>query len=401
MEKSVQVINIAPAQAKGKVNTGTANEQGGENSVFSAVLAPAQADAAAATPRQTTAGEGNALPATGQQGVSQEEQAALLALLGETDSAVTQTDVSAQPVIALIPETASSAAVPLQQVVSAAAGQPAEAGLKAAAASTHQQQLALPLAVQATLTGVRDNATAAVVNTSELVTGEAAARQAPATAAQAPIATEPGGQAVRVAVQEVLAAQAGRGGQGQQSLAGNAQGTNIPGSIVSTQASDAAVTSFSSIFGETTTINTAARIAVPVGEPGWGRALGDQVAWHVSRNIQSASLRLNPQHLGPMEMQVNMDGDRATIAFASSHAVVRDALESALPRLREMFAQNGISLADVNVSEQETTGRGEQEQGNAGMQSLSGEDEEIASQEAQLATSQRVTQSVGLFDGYA
>jgi flagellar hook-length control protein FliK len=98
------------------------------------------------------------------------------------------------------------------------------------------------------------------------------------------------------------------------------------------------------------------QVAVTVGHPGWGRAVGEQVMWFVSQNIRSASLRLNPQHLGPMEMQVQMDGDKASIAFSSQHAMVRDALESSLPRLREMFSANGLDLVNVNVSQQQDSG---------------------------------------------
>lgn len=102
----------------------------------------------------------------------------------------------------------------------------------------------------------------------------------------------------------------------------------------------------------------AAHVPVTVGQPGWGRAVGEQMIWFVSQNIRSASLRLNPQHLGPMEMQVQMDGDKASIAFTSQHAQVRDALESALPRLREMFAANGLDLVNVNVSQHNGSSRG-------------------------------------------
>jgi flagellar hook-length control protein FliK len=36
--------------------------------------------------------------------------------------------------------------------------------------------------------------------------------------------------------------------------------------------------------------------------------------------------------------------------FVSQHADVRQALEAALPRLREMMAENGISLGSATVS---------------------------------------------------
>lgn len=95
-----------------------------------------------------------------------------------------------------------------------------------------------------------------------------------------------------------------------------------------------------------------ARIAVPVGQPGWGQALGTQVAWFVSQNINAASLRLNPQHLGPMEVEISLDGDKASVTFASHQGMVRDALESAIPRLREMLSENGLNLVNVNISQQ-------------------------------------------------
>ena len=39
------------------------------------------------------------------------------------------------------------------------------------------------------------------------------------------------------------------------------------------------------------------------------------------------------------------------MAFSSPHAMVREAIEAALPRLRDMLANQGITLADVNVSQ--------------------------------------------------
>ena len=47
---------------------------------------------------------------------------------------------------------------------------------------------------------------------------------------------------------------------------------------------------------------------------------------------------------------MNIDKGHATAAFVSANAEVRDALESALPRLREMFASAGIALGQTSVS---------------------------------------------------
>jgi flagellar hook-length control protein FliK len=62
-------------------------------------------------------------------------------------------------------------------------------------------------------------------------------------------------------------------------------------------------------------------------------------------------LKLNPAHLGPIEVRVQMQNDQAQVSFVAQHGPVRDALEAALPRLREMFTAKGFNLVDVNVSQ--------------------------------------------------
>jgi flagellar hook-length control protein FliK len=47
---------------------------------------------------------------------------------------------------------------------------------------------------------------------------------------------------------------------------------------------------------------------------------------------------------------LSLDKGNATASFVSANAEVRDAIETALPRLREMFANAGIELGQTNVS---------------------------------------------------
>jgi flagellar hook-length control protein FliK len=61
-----------------------------------------------------------------------------------------------------------------------------------------------------------------------------------------------------------------------------------------------------------------------------------------------------------------MDKSNATASFVSANAEVRDAIETALPRLREMFASAGIELGQTNVSSQsfqQQAGNGEGKSG--------------------------------------
>ena len=87
----------------------------------------------------------------------------------------------------------------------------------------------------------------------------------------------------------------------------------------------------------------------------WGKVLSSRVVWMAREGVQQAELRLNPARLGPVEVKLHMNNDAsqtASVTFVAAHAATRDALEQALPRLRESFQENGMNLADANVSDQ-------------------------------------------------
>ena len=93
-------------------------------------------------------------------------------------------------------------------------------------------------------------------------------------------------------------------------------------------------------------------ITIPLAQPGWDQALGQRVQWLVSQQLQGAELRITPPHLGPIEVRISIGQDQQTIVnFASPHAAVRDAIEAAVPRLRDMLGNNGQDLVNVNVSQ--------------------------------------------------
>lgn len=87
----------------------------------------------------------------------------------------------------------------------------------------------------------------------------------------------------------------------------------------------------------------------PVGSSAWADELGTRMALMTERGQHSASLRLSPEHLGPLEVRISVRDDQASVWFGASHADTRAALEQALPRLRELFASQGLSLADAGV----------------------------------------------------
>ncbi len=81
----------------------------------------------------------------------------------------------------------------------------------------------------------------------------------------------------------------------------------------------------------------------------WPQQFGDKVVWMAKNDQQSAQLTINPPQLGPIQITLNLSGDQASIAFASPHAEVRQAIESAMPQLKDMLSSAGINLGQSNV----------------------------------------------------
>ena len=111
--------------------------------------------------------------------------------------------------------------------------------------------------------------------------------------------------------------------------------------------------------------NTAANVAAPsmqpvqltvntpVNQDKWSDEFSQKITWLASSNQnQTAELHLNPPHLGPLDVVIKVSGDQATALFTSPHAAVREAVEQAMPRLRDMLADNGIMLGNTTVSDQ-------------------------------------------------
>jgi flagellar hook-length control protein FliK len=92
------------------------------------------------------------------------------------------------------------------------------------------------------------------------------------------------------------------------------------------------------------------KLTPAVGTPAWDQALGQKVVWMVAGEQQSASLTLNPPDLGPLQVVLNVTNSNATATFSAAQPEVRQALEAALPKLREMLGDAGIQLGQATVN---------------------------------------------------
>ncbi len=143
-------------------------------------------------------------------------------------------------------------------------------------------------------------------------------------------------------------------------------------------------------------------ITVPPQHPQWSQAVGERLHWMVGQQLQSAEIRLDPPELGSLDVKVMVNKDHATVHFVTHNPHVRDALEAATPRLREMFADAGLNLGDVNVSQESFQQQAAREE--AGGQTTAGAggpgDEEGAIDAVGEVSALPVRRGQGLLDTY-
>jgi flagellar hook-length control protein FliK len=100
-------------------------------------------------------------------------------------------------------------------------------------------------------------------------------------------------------------------------------------------------------------------ITRPLTHPGWSRDLGEQIVWMNNKAISAAEIKLNPAHLGPISVRIDVNQDQATIAFTAQHVEVKEAIEASIPKLREMLGAQQLNLVNVNISQNSTSDQGQ------------------------------------------
>ena len=141
-------------------------------------------------------------------------------------------------------------------------------------------------------------------------------------------------------------------------------------------------------------------IQTPMQSREWGNEVGQRLMMMVSSKLNSAQIQLTPRDMGPIDVKVSVQQDQANVVFTSHAAPTRDALEQALPRLRELMEQNGVALGDVDVRDQNAQEshdrRGQDHRSGSGS-----EQEADAVAQTEAATEGETQHAVGLVDYYA
>ncbi len=187
----------------------------------------------------------------------------------------------------------------------------------------------------------------------------------------------------------------------EQPLAGSDSGIDKGGAILAKlQSIPVSYRSFAGTSQASTYVQT------PVANPQWGDAVAERMVWFSVKSVASAELKLDPPELGPLQVRITTQGDQTSITFTSQHLAVRDALDQSLPRLREIFSENGLNLSNVDVSEQggeRQNARKFDAEGNELAGSDSSQDDQHGSTEEDISEGEQEVAGlqIGLVDDYA
>lgn len=119
--------------------------------------------------------------------------------------------------------------------------------------------------------------------------------------------------------------------------------------------------------GQTQQISTdkpSLQLDTPMNNTKWGENFTQRVQWLVNQSMSGAQIRLNPQHMGPIEVRIQMQNEQATVSFTAQHGATREAIDAALPRLREMFSEQNVNVVDIDVSQHSFAEQREQQASN-------------------------------------
>ncbi len=95
-----------------------------------------------------------------------------------------------------------------------------------------------------------------------------------------------------------------------------------------------------------------AQLAATPGGPDFAPQLGTQITTFVRDGVQHAQLHLNPADMGPVTVQIQLDGQGAQVHLLADQALTRQALEQAMPDLAGSLREAGLTLTGGGVFQQ-------------------------------------------------
>lgn len=147
---------------------------------------------------------------------------------------------------------------------------------------------------------------------------------------------------------------------------------------------------------------TYAHVQAPVHGNAFAPELGARVSLLAVDGVQQAELQLNPADMGPVSVQITVDGNQAQVSFHALQAETRQALEQSLPDLAAALQGQGLTLSGGGVFQQaqRDADHGDDRPGNAGTSRSSRSGNDRVGGTANVAAAP-VRRTVGLVDTFA
>lgn len=138
-------------------------------------------------------------------------------------------------------------------------------------------------------------------------------------------------------------------------------------------------------------------VATPFTSPTWHEDLGTKVSMLIGKEAASAELVLTPPHLGRVEVQLSVSGDQTSATFVAATPAAREALEQALPKLREFLADAGINLTQASVGGDTQAGQGNADANRGNGSGQSGNPQDVTEIAFAPASTRRIDGMVDTF----
>lgn len=89
--------------------------------------------------------------------------------------------------------------------------------------------------------------------------------------------------------------------------------------------------------------------------------LQQQVSLQLTQQTQQATIRLDPPHLGQLDIVVKTEGDKLTVQINAEHAAVRESLENSREQLRQVLMPDHQGGVDVEIGQGSSSAQQQQQ----------------------------------------
>ncbi|MGQ3052727.1 MAG: flagellar hook-length control protein FliK [Roseateles sp.] len=99
-------------------------------------------------------------------------------------------------------------------------------------------------------------------------------------------------------------------------------------------------------------LSASGQVQAPVHSSAFAPELGARISLLAVDGVQQAELQLNPAEMGPVSVQIVVDGSQAHVSFHAAEAETRQALEQSLADLAAALQGQGLTLSGGGVFQQ-------------------------------------------------